>query len=79
MISSQFCHALAEGVKQTAGEVTSRKGRNQPLTGALKGGALSLSLSVFKAERLGWTGVDMVASVAECREVEPRGWFLSLN
>lgn len=63
MSSGQFWHALAEGVKQTAGEVTSRKGKDQPLTGALEGGAFSLSPSVFKAERLGWTGVDMVASV----------------
>jgi hypothetical protein len=55
-----------------AGEVTSRKGQNQPLTGALEGGVLSLSPSVFKAERLGWAevpgdGADMVASVVECR------------
>lgn len=72
MASCQFCHALAEGVKQTAGGVTSRKGKYQPLTGALEGGALSPSPSIFKAERLGWTGfpgdgADMVASVIECR------------
>lgn len=54
-----------EKVKQCPGDPA--RAKDEPLAGPLRGGVLSLSPSVFKAERLGWTelpgdGADMAAS-----------------